>query len=143
MDIWTLLGVVGSIVGIGSSLIAAYQSWKNRNEQNAERERLQELVPVTLRLEGGARRHRLPVSVPRGDLTRAELQGILGLIPTKPKPDGSKRRYQIEYMATPDYLDAVREIRSASGPAELIIPLTEAEVEQFAVDFEPVQPPTA
>ena len=141
MDLLTVIGHVSAVLGILGTL-AAFGAWvqatRVRREAEEDRRRRDELISITLRLEGAGEELRLPVKIRRGDLTRSELQGLIGQIPMKPGPDGRQPRYKIAFLFSDTFNDAVRAVRSVSGETDFVIPLTASEVDQFDAPFVPI-----
>ncbi|MEM9758083.1 MAG: hypothetical protein AAF933_02560 [Pseudomonadota bacterium] len=117
--------------------LAEAEARRTREEAEAERRRLREEVPIVLRLENDDREWRLPVEVPRALLSRAEIQGLLGVVPMK-----KKGFYDIAYVATEDFHRMVRRVRN-EDTREVVIKITDEEAEQFAVEFTPIAGPSA
>ena len=124
------VGYVASILGIITaifSFLGWMQSRRIHQELKRETERLSQVVAV--KLVYGGNEIKLPVELPRGELTRAELQGRLGLIPMKVK--GS--RYSLSYLSKPEFLREFDRIKKEDGVSVLIIPCEKDEFEQFDV----------
>jgi hypothetical protein len=116
-----------SIFGAAFALLAWWQARRIRQELKRETARLNN--KVTIKLVYGGHEIELPVELQRGELTRAELLGRLGMIPMKNK--GS--RFSLAYTNTPDFLREINRIKNADGIGVLIIPCEKDEFEQFDV----------
>lgn len=132
------LGVASNVIGIASALFALMawlQARRTQRELAAERQRLNERIEVALILDGGngrrlvPARRPLPVALRRAELTRAELLGRLGMLPMRE----AGRRFSLDYLATPSFLDDLARAQTARGAAEIVIPCSESEFAQFAL----------
>lgn len=116
---------ISSILGFLFALLAFLESRAARREFKRERERQTKKVNIILR--NGAREIELPIEVRRAELTRAEIQGRLGLLPMKRKGE----RYSLSYLNTAEFLQRVNEIADGLGDSILTIPVNEDEFNQF------------
>ena len=72
---------------------------------------------------------KLNLDITRKDITRAELQGILGIL----RKDMTKN-YDIKYLATIDYLDSIYKVQK-DKVNKLKIEIKETELKQFRDDI--------
>ena len=72
---------------------------------------------------------KLNLDITRKDITRAELQGILGIL----RKDMTKN-YDIKYLATIDYLDSIYKVQK-DKVNKLKIKIKETELKQFRDDI--------
>lgn len=93
----------------------------------ARRSRAQGGAPVSVFLEApSGARVQLPLELVRRDLTRAELLGRIGMLPMRE----AGKRFSLRSLGSPATMRAINAISGGEG-TELILPATEAEVEQF------------
>ncbi|HYC34501.1 MAG TPA: hypothetical protein VEC13_02100 [Candidatus Paceibacterota bacterium] len=113
-----LADVCGAVGGV-----AAIALWvaARRTRQLA-----QELVKISLRIEGEGREIALPLEIIRRDVSRAELLGRIGMLPMR-KPGA---RFALRELGTPAVMRAINAVSRAETNA-LVIPATREEVEQF------------
>jgi hypothetical protein len=128
MNYLDILGLVADTIGIfgaGFAFYAAIQARQIRKAQELEQQRQNKKVTVLLKY--GDALHRLPVELRRADLTRAEILGRIGMIPMKQKGE----RFSLSHLNTPEFLKHINQIVEGTGDADLIIPCTREEFEQF------------
>ncbi len=125
-----IVGYVASVLGIITAVFS-FLSWiqGRRIAQAQEREKKRLNRHVTVKLQYGAQEIELPVELRRAELTRAELLGRLGMIPTKVK--GGK--FSLRYLNTPEFFRQLNQVVSTDGDALLTIPCDKNEFEQFDV----------
>lgn len=125
MDPFTLVAGIASIIGGISAIVAGWQALQLRREFNREQNRKNKAV--TIALSHGGQSLNLPVDFRRGDLTRAELLGRLGMIQMKKKGE----RFSLSYMNTSAFYQQLNRIAGGDGEATLTIPCTKEEFNQF------------
>jgi hypothetical protein len=103
-----------------------------------ERQRQNERVRIVLQewVDDGSLRKKgrvrlMPVALRRADLTRAEVQGIIGLLPIARDISEKQPRFRLEYLATPEYHERLSDIFQGSGEAALTIDCSATEFDQF------------
>jgi hypothetical protein len=116
---------ISSVLSLIFAFLAALQTFLLDRKFNQEKQRLAKKVKVIVNY--GAKRIELPVDMRRGELTRAEVQGLLGVLPMKQKGG----RYSISYLNTPEFFSQLRQIADGTGEAILTISLNEEELAQF------------
>lgn len=119
-----LIGIVGAFF----ALFAWLQTRRLREEYQREQDRQNRKVTVTL--QHGAESLELPMELRRAELTRAEILGRLGMIPMKDKG----KRFSIGHLNRPHFLRQINQIRDNDGDADLLIPCTKEELDQFDID---------
>jgi hypothetical protein len=118
-----IIGVLGSAF----ALFAWIQSRRVSKQLKEEKERRDQKIRVVLSHE--SMKLELPVEMRRGEFTRAEILGRIGMIPLK----ATGGRYELSHFNTPDFLTRVNKIADGSGPDTLIIPCSREEFEQFKI----------
>jgi len=113
-----ILGILGAIAAAGAWI----QTWRLKRRQENEEARLNEKIKIVL--QNGAKTIELPVPIRRGDLTRAELLGRIGMI----RPS---KRFQLESLNTQQFFDDLDAVTSGSGEETLKISLTDKDYNQF------------
>ncbi|WP_419788191.1 hypothetical protein [Pseudodesulfovibrio sp.] len=124
MTTFNLVAGIASIVGALFSLFAGIQSGRAYRMLAKERRRLKASIQVVL--QHGSETIKLPVDIRRGDFSRAEVLGRIGMIPTV---DGE--RFQLQYLNTPTFLMQIDNILKESNDGVLTIPCTEQEFVRF------------
>lgn len=136
-DISTELATNFGILGFIGAGIAYLQGVRLELMQHRRAKHANKRVKITLRYEGNGESTDHPVAHEprRGDISRAELQGILGTIPLQPgTPEHEKDRYALEYMSDPDLLRVLDEVtEDKSVVSQIVIPYSKT---QFVWDFE-------
>lgn len=129
MELFNFIAGLCSVIGLVLAGIAAYQSYKQRQETHEEKKRLNQKIKVTLLLTDGNKQLEspLPVELRRGELSRAELLGRLGMIPMKEKG----KRFTLKYTNTKAFLGELGRVQQSSGQSILVIPCSKEEIEQF------------
>ncbi len=89
-------------------------------------ERLRQKIRVVLKSKSGDKKLLLPVPIQRGDFSRGELLGRIGMIPIK-----SEKRFGIAYTHTADFLAEVQRVQQSEGEDTITIPCEPHEIEQF------------
>jgi len=80
--------------------------------------------PITIILKSGDKEHKLPTTIQRRWLTRAELLGRLGMI-------NQGKRFDISFLNTPEFYNHLDEIADGKDAMTLTIELTDAEYQQL------------
>lgn len=122
------LGFIADVVGISAALFAGWQAYKIRQERKQEKERRDKRVKVTLK--STTHKIDLPFELRRGETTRAEILGRIGMIPMKDK----SKRFELQHLNTREFLKNVNEIMDGNDDTELVIPCTDGEIEQFNLE---------
>lgn len=125
------LSLLSDLIGIGSfaaSAVAALAALRTRADIAHERARQEEEIRVILRIGAEGHAIRLPLALRRAELSRAELLGRIGMLPMRE----AGRRFSLSALASPEFLRQINEVRSGSS-REIVIPATEAEIQQFAL----------
>lgn len=119
-----IIGILGGVF----ALFAWLQSRQVSKDIEAEKQRKDKKIRVVLSY--GANEVELPVEMRRGEFTRAEILGRLGMIPMKAKSS----RFGLTYLNTPEFLRRVNEIADGDNATTLSIPCKKEEFDQFDLD---------
>lgn len=119
-DVLDKIGIAAGIVALMVSISIRIYLWRKEQRDNDLIDiRLQCLEPeVLITLQGQIRRK---------NLTRAEVQGLLGILPMKEKG----KRYDLPYLNQKAFFDALEEAQVNGDVHELVIRCTASELEQF------------
>lgn len=120
-----ILSFIADVIGILAALFAGWQAYRIRAERNQEKKRQDKKVGVILK--GSTHHIRLPFDLRRGETTRAEILGRIGMIPMKQKG----RRFEIQNTNTEEFLLHMYHIIDGYDDAEFIITCTPEEFDQF------------
>jgi len=123
-----ILSIIGSLASIVGTIFAL-NAWvtAKRLDEKTELQYQKDNKRVNVKLHYGSEYIPLPVNIRRGDLSRAEILGRIGMIPMKEKGI----RFSLGYLSTPDFLDRINKILESSDDDVLSIPCNESEFNQF------------
>lgn len=127
------IGNAANLLGLLSTTFALFawlEARRINKKHRLEQARLNKEITITLKSENGDH-YSLPVNMYRRELTRAELLGYLGMLPTK-----DKNRFRIDYLTTQAFFKELNKALSESDSYEIFIPCTQQEYNQF--NFEDV-----
>lgn len=129
------LGYIADVIGIFGAIFALL-GWLKAKElkKELEHEKIRQHKDIQVVLAHGAEKIELSVKLRRAELTRAEIQGRMGMIPMKKKG----KRYSIAYLNTPDYLKQINQIIEGTDEGILTIACTEDEFKQFDRSVRPI-----
>ena len=114
------LGILlGLVTGIVTLMIWAYLLRKEKKDND--------LISISLEVCHREYRATLPGKIRRKNLTRAELQGMLGMLPM----NESGKRYQLATLNAPDFFDALEKAQVDREIHEVIVSCSDAEFGQF------------
>lgn len=131
MDIEMIIGWISNGIQIGAFLFsigAWFYARRIQRELESERRVQAEKINVCLRVEGSQRHVALPITIRRGELSRAELLGRLGMVPMRERG----KRFALSALSDPAFMDQVDAVRS-NGRHVIIIPSSDEEIDQFAI----------
>ena len=120
------IGLIADIIGIGGAFSAGAALWQLMKTKK-EQERLNHIVSVVLQCTEDTRQIIPLMVVRRKDITRAELQGILGTI----KMAKENSRYKLSDLNSRKFWEDIEQIRASDNDNELIIPCSTEEIDQF------------
>ena len=125
------LSTAADIIGILGAVFALFAWRKARQvQQELRHEQQRQQKKVTVVLQCGAKERELPIQLQRAELTRAEVMGILGMLPMKERG----KRFSIDSVSTRDFLERINDIITSDGDRRLIIHCQQAEFDQFDFD---------
>ncbi len=119
----TIFGLLGSIFALFAWIQAGIIS---RNIKK-EKERLNQEIKIVLQGDDDDHVISLPLALRRRELTRSELLGLLGMLPMKNKG----KRYEIRFLNTADFREAMSRVQDATEETVMTIPCTNKEIDQF------------
>ena len=122
---WACFDKLATIIGVISVVIAAWSSWKLRRETEYRWQKENEQIRVILRSQ--TREIRLPVEIKRGDFTRSELLGLIGMLATE-----NNQRFALSLFSTHEFSQQLERIRESG--VEFVIRCNEVELDQFKHD---------
>jgi hypothetical protein len=126
-----VLGFLADSIGIFGALFSLLAWWKAKQIQsNLRLEEERQNKHITLILQSGGRTFELPIKLRRSEFSRAEVLGILGMIPLK----SGKTRFYITSTSTKDFIDRIHAIIEGKGDENLVIHCIPEELEQFDFD---------
>lgn len=120
------ISLIADIIGIGGAFSAGAALWQLLKTKK-EHERLNHIVSVVLQCTEDNRQIIPMMVVRRKDITRAELQGILGTI----QMAQAHNRYKLSDLNSRIFWEDIERIRASENDNELIIPCSSKEIEQF------------
>ncbi|PWQ97645.1 hypothetical protein [Leucothrix pacifica] len=120
---WDTLDKIGIVVGIFTGLISL-MIWVYllRNEK-----RDNDLIAITLHVPENNFSATLPGKIRRKNLTRAELQGLLGMLPMQE----AGKRYQIPALNDPAFFDGLMLAQVDRDIHEVVIDCEPEDLQQF------------
>lgn len=118
-----------------SAALAAIFSIKTNIELRRERRRLDDRIKIVLTSNADNRRYELPAGLSRGEFSRAEIMGRLGMISIndKKKLNIKQPRFAIDYVNQEEFLNQIDKIKNGDGNAILEIPCSTEEFDQFYI----------
>ena len=135
----TIAGLAAAFYQIRDAHNQAEQAGKAAKQaleaQKQQEQRENEGIHVVLRHYAKGLQIQLPATMRRGDLTRAELQGWVAILPRK-----SSAPYILRHMNHAIYIERIRTVRNSpyGENKELVIECFENEFDQFDVTPEPI-----
>ncbi len=126
---WDIINKLATIIGLISVVIAA---WKLRRETKRHWQKENEQIRVILR--SPTREITLPVELQRGGLTRAELLGLIGMLPMQEKG----KRFELCFLHTHEFSQRLAMVRNSDVDFEFVVQCSEEELEQFKCELKPV-----
>lgn len=114
-------------VGIAAALIAMTFSilvWLN---QKRKEQRDNTLIYIRLRCHEPSVTITMQGQIRRKNLTRAEIQGMLGMLPMKEKG----KRYELAELSRSIFFDEMEEAQINNAVMEVVIPCSAVELQQF------------
>jgi len=129
------LTIAFSLLGMVGALYSAFQWWVHVRREKVMSQ------PIAIRLVDAANPghlfYQLPYTPPRSMVTRSEVMGLLGMIPSAEEG----KRFEWAWLHQPDFIDRLSEIHHARLHS-LEIPLTAAEQAQVKLPQPSAAPTT-
>lgn len=119
-DILDKIGIFAAVASIFVSLSIRLYLWRKEKRENA-------LIDIRLYCSDPEVLISLQGQIRRKNLTRAEVQGLLGILPMKEKG----KRYELQALNQKAFFDALEEAQVNGAIQELVITCSEQELEQF------------
>lgn len=108
MTLLIVLSVIADVVAIATAVFA-FKGWiasrQLLREVERERERLRQ--PVRVVLTTGTQEYQLTGYLQRGELSRSELLGWIGMIPMREKG----RRFALAFLSTAEFFEALAHVQ--------------------------------
>lgn len=122
-NISTITGLFGTVFALGAWGQALFIS-KNVKQ---EKKRLNQEIKIIL--QGEDDNHKIPLSfaLRRKELTRQELLGLIGMLPTTIE----KQRFEIHFLHTEDFRHLLSSFQDGAEKTVMTIPCTNKEIDQF------------
>ena len=120
-EILAALEAVNTITGVISLVVSAAIWIRLQMASRADARP----VAVLLRTDAG-RQVELPLHLTRGNLSRAEVLGRIGMIPTRE----AGKRFSIAALSSPAFLSSLNAAKEGRR-SEVIIPASDSEIDQF------------
>jgi hypothetical protein len=139
MESASSLGLIADVIAIGTlvfSIGAAVYSRRNFRLLQQEQTRKNEKVKIILSAVGGRQRE-VPLPIRRGDVTRAEILGLIGMIPINKEKQikvEQQPRFRLPDLGKEDFLHQLDEVRDGKRGPAVIIRCTDEELDQFDLD---------
>ncbi len=120
-----IIGHVSNVAGAVSGIVSAVGVLfllrdRRRLAQDVE-------VVLTLRAEDGSGREiALPMHLKRRDVSRPEILGRLGMVPTKARG----ARFALRHLSSPEFMDAINRVAEGKGSRVEIL-CSQEELDQF------------
>lgn len=128
---WETIGNLSTLLGLLSAAFAFFawiQAKKISKDTKAEKERLNQEVFVVLHA-GEEDKIVIPFSLRRGEITRSEILGLIGMLPMA---QGKEReRFKNQFLSTARFRQVMSAIQDADGKSQLLIQCSKNEVYQF------------
>ena len=114
------LGILlGLVTGIVTLMIWVYLLRKEKKDND--------LISISLEVCQKEYRATLPGKIRRKNLTRAELQGMLGMLPM----NESGKRYQLATLNAPEFFEALEKAQVDREIGEVVVSCSDEEFGQF------------
>lgn len=119
-DILDKMSIAAGILGLIVSLSIKAYLWRKEKRDNA-------LIDIRLHCAEPETTITLQGQIRRKNLTRAEVQGLLGILPMKEKG----KRYELQALNQKEFFDALEEAQVNGDIHELVISCSAQELRQF------------
>jgi hypothetical protein len=129
---WDIIDKLATIISLFSVIIAAWSAWKLRSETKRQWQKESEQICIILR--NSQEEIKLAVELQRGNLNRAELLGLIGMLPMQEKSN----RFHIDFLSTHDFSQQLARVRNSDTEFEFIVKCEDDELEQFRCNKLPI-----
>lgn len=119
-DILDKISIAAGILGLIVSLSIRVYLWRKEKRDNA-------LIDIRLYCPEPDTMITLQGQIRRKNLTRAEVQGLIGILPMQEKG----KRYELQALNQKAFFDALEEAQVNADIHELVMSCTAQELEQF------------
>ncbi len=119
------LKLIHGIVVFCSVSSALFSGW-SLIYQGMEAKRKKQKVKIIL--SNGGKQFTLPWELRRGEISRAEILGVIGMIQ-------QGQRFSVEYLNTSNFLDNLTQAIDGSGEGKIIIPCNDEEYSKFKLPY--------
>jgi len=117
-------------VGIISAVIAAIAATLSWHQSKKDNKRKKQKIKIIIKIIGDKSQIELPIKISRGELSRGELLGWLGMLPMK--KEGS--RFELLYLSDPKFFDELERVLSSDKKETMVIKCRKNELDQFDMD---------
>lgn len=131
-SLWLTIDRIATFCGLLAFIGTAYSAYQWWRHLRRERQLQQPVAIRLVALEGGTQLYVLPFQPPRRIVTRAEVLGLLGMIPSAE----AGKRFEWAWLHEPEFMRQLEEIHLGQRQ-ELHIPVTEAEFAQLVTTPRP------
>jgi len=129
---WIYIANISGIAGLLGSVFALL-AWIQAIaiSKNVQQEKMRLNQEIKIRLQGEDAGHviDLPFALRRGELTRSELLGLIGMLPMIKEKE--RQRFEIHFFSTPQFRVEMSRMQDADQILEWSIPCTNEEIKQF------------
>ena len=116
-------GTFTDVVSLASLIVSSLIWLKLKHEEELQDQK----IAIIINGEGGSP-YKLKTHIRKKNLTRSELQGVLGALPMK------QDRYKIAYLSHPDFFNALDLAQTDKDSNELMIKCSPEELKQFDLE---------
>lgn len=119
-DYFDKIGIAAGIFGLLVSLSIRVYLWRKEKRDN-------DLIHIRLQVDVPALLISLQGQIRRKNLTRAEVLGLLGMLPMR----AEGKRYSLAALSHKVFFDELEDAQVNGSVHEVVIPCTHAELQQF------------
>lgn len=120
---WDTLDKIGIVVGIFTGMISLMIWFYLLRKEKRDND----LIAITLHVPESHLTATLPGKIRRKNLTRAELQGLLGMLPMQE----AGKRYQLPALNDPAFFDGLMKAQVDRDIHEVVISCDQEDLQQF------------
>ncbi len=123
-DYFDKIGIAAALIAMLFSILIWLNQRRKERQDNA-------LLDICLYCPETDQSISLPAQIRRKNLSRAEIQGLLGILPLKQNRNG---RYFLSALNSPAFFDLLERVQIDSQLNELVIECKAEELDQFIID---------